>query len=72
MATNIAPATADLEVWAAAEDCPSCKAHGLVIDWRMVLRPFNALSLAGVQLKTSGRLVPWLRCPACGVEGKGH
>ncbi len=72
MTIHTATNTDDLETWAARQSCPQCAKHGLVIDWRLVARPVGSYSLAGVQMKFSAREEPWLRCPACGVEGRGH
>lgn len=52
--------------------CPACGEVALRIETRLEARPIGSFSLAGAQLKSSAKEVPWLVCGACGVEAKGH
>lgn len=52
---------------------PSCAAVGtLTLDRVFEAKPVGAYSLAGVQLKTTGRFRPVLRCSACGLDHRGE
>lgn len=60
-----------LEQWAAEQSCPQCGFAGLVIEWRLTSKPLGSFSLAGSQMKVSATELPWIKCPACGVEAEG-
>ncbi len=50
--------------------CPKCRTAGqMEVRQVMNLKPFTAQSLAGVQLKTTGKIGWVYRCLACGDTG---
>jgi hypothetical protein len=48
--------------------CPTCGACALTIGERFAARRPSSVGLAGVMVKTTAVLAPWLWC-ACGAKG---
>ncbi len=57
--------------WAAQQECPKCHNRGLIVEWRYRAKKIGSYSVAGQSLKVVATRVPWIKCPACGVEAEG-
>ena len=51
--------------------CPACSQVSLEIVERFEAKPVGTWSLAGMQMKMTGTMWPWLVCRSCGVEARG-
>lgn len=60
-------------IWPDVSDtpCPACGQTTLSIEERFEPKPVGTWSLAGAQMKLTGKMWPYVRCSNCGVEARG-